>query len=101
MPKHGSSYVKCRKHGKRVAAVVCCHMIDSADPVRFVENNSDPEDLQVWCDKCEQFFLAVGEMTDEIVAFNDFAFVCCDCYEDFKKHHASKRKTKYASRKHD
>lgn len=94
MSKQKSSYVKCGQHGKQIAAVVCCHMIDAVDPVGFVENSSDPEDLQAWCEKCEQLFLAEGELTDAFVAFNDFAVVCCDCYRDYKEHHSRKRKAK-------
>jgi hypothetical protein len=94
MPKRKSSYVKCEQHGKQVAAVVCGHMIDAADPIGFVENSSDPEDLQAWCEKCEQFFLTEGEMTEAFVAFNDFAVVCGDCYQAFKEHHSRQRKTR-------
>lgn len=94
MPKPKSSCVNCSQHGQQVAAVVCCHMIDASDSVGFVENSVDPEDLQAWCEKCEQFFLAEGEMTDAFMAFNDFAVVCNDCYQALKKHHTRRRKSK-------
>jgi hypothetical protein len=52
-------------HGKRVAAVVCRHLlsIDPA-PVGFVENSSDPHDLQGWCVLCEEVFQREDGMTD-------------------------------------
>ena len=101
MPKQKPSYLKCEQHGKKITAVVCCHMIDAVDPVGFVENSSDPEDLQAWCEECEQFFVSEKDMTEAFVAFNDFAVVCCDCYHDFKEQHSRKRKgrTKSARRK--
>lgn len=76
VPKDNSSYVDCDQHDKQVAAVVCCHMVDATDPVGFIENSSDPGDLQAWCNKCEHFFLAEGDMTNAFVSFNDFAVVC-------------------------
>src|SRR5688500_12557253 len=47
-------YVDCAPHGKRVAAVVCCHMLQSREPVGVIENSSDPNDLQAWCELCEE-----------------------------------------------
>jgi hypothetical protein len=81
-------YVDCGPHGKRVAAVVCCHMIQTRKAVGFVENSSDPNDLQAWCDKCEEMFLMEGGKTEVFEAFNDRAIVCCVCYADFKTKHS-------------
>lgn len=89
-------YVDCGPHGKRVAAVVCCHMIQSSEPVGFVENSSDPNDLQAWCERCEQMFLAEGDKTEAFEAFNDRAIVCCVCYAVFKAQHS--RRPKAASK---
>jgi hypothetical protein len=83
-------YVDCGPHGKRVAAVVCCHMIESPHPVGFIENSSDPNDLQAWCERCEEMFLAEGDKTDAFEAFNDRAIVCCVCYQELKAKHARK-----------
>lgn len=93
VPKDNSSYVDCDQHDKQVAAVVCCHMVDATDPVGFIENSSDPGDLQAWCNKCEHFFLAEGDMTNAFVSFNDFAVVCGVCYQNYKELHSKKRKT--------
>jgi hypothetical protein len=85
-------YVDCGPHGRRVAAVVCCHMLDADEPTGFVENSSDPDDLQAWCDRCEEMFLAEGEKTEAFEAFNDRAIVCSDCYRIFKAKHSKRRK---------
>ena len=34
-------YVDCGPHGRRVAAVVCCHMIKANHAVGFIENSSE------------------------------------------------------------
>ena len=75
---------------KRVAAVVCCHMIESSDVVGFVENSSDANDLQAWCGKCEEMFLAEGYKTEPFEAFNDRAIVWCVCYGALKAQHSRK-----------
>ena len=80
-------YVDCGPHGKRVAAVVCCHMIQSGGAVGFIENSSEPNDLQAWCDRCEAMFLAEGDKTEAFEAFNDRAIVCCICYGALKAQH--------------
>ena len=88
MSDDGPMYVHCGSHGKRVAAVVCRHMIESSEPMGFVENSSDPNDLQAWCERCEEMFLAEGEKTEAFEKFNDRAMVCCDCYSDLKAKHS-------------
>jgi hypothetical protein len=85
-------YVDCAPHGRRVAAVVCCHMLESREPVGVIENSSDPNDLQAWCELCEEMFLAEGDKTDAFEAFNDRAIVCCDCYQALKRKHSKKKK---------
>lgn len=68
-------------------SVVCCHMIGTTGPVGFVENSSDPDDLQAWCHDCEAMFLAEDGKTDAFVAFNDMAIVCARCYHALKERH--------------
>ena len=81
--------VKCGTHGERVAAVVCRHMLNSKDmAVGFVENSSDPQDLQAWCEECEAFFLEEDALTEAFKAFNDRAIVCDFCYALFKERHS-------------
>jgi len=83
-----SSSIKCSTHGVRVPAIVCCHMIRSKDAVvGFVENSSDPEDLQGWCNACESMFLSEGDKTERFKQFNDFAVVCDFCYATLKERH--------------
>jgi hypothetical protein len=88
MPDEEPIYVDCGAHGKRVAAVVCRHMIESSEPVGFVENSSDPDDRQAWCERCEEMFLAEGDKTEAFEAFNDRAIVCCVCYSALKAQHS-------------
>lgn len=88
MSDDGPLYVDCGPHGRRVAAVVCCHMLESNEPVGFVENSSDPNDLQAWCGRCEEVFLAEGEKTDAFEAFNDRHIVCRECYRLLKDQHS-------------
>lgn len=88
MSDDGPLYVDCGPHGKRVAAVVCCHMLESSEPVGFVENSSDPNDLQAWCQSCEELFLAEGDKTEVFEAFNDRHIVCTECYSGLKAKHS-------------
>lgn len=80
--------VTCGKHGERIAAVVCRHHINVQDrSVGFIENSSDPDDLQAWCDECEHVFLREGDKTDDFLRFNDFAVVCVVCYALLRSRH--------------
>ena len=79
--------VSC-SHGSRPAAVVCRHLLNAKDHmVGFVENSSDPTDLQAWCDACESAFLREGDCTPEFVRFADVAVVCDLCYLEVKSRH--------------
>jgi hypothetical protein len=76
-------------HGSRPAAVVCCHMLTVKDSVvGFVENSSDPNDLQAWCEACEAMFIGEGDRTERFLAFNDRQIVCDVCYGDLKSRHS-------------
>ena len=72
--------------------MVCCHMLRSNLPVGVIENSSDPNDLQAWCERCEEMFLAEGDKTEAFEAFNDRAIVCCVCYAAIKAQHFRRRK---------
>ena len=81
--------LNCGTHGERASAVVCKHMLrNEPAPAGFIENSSDPDDLQAWCHQCEEKFEQEGGMTDVFKAFNDMALVCIDCYEDAKVRHS-------------
>ena len=81
--------IKC-SHGERPSAVVCGHMLNARDEVvGFVENSSDPTDLQAWCESCEQLFLSEGDKTPKFVEYNQMALVCDLCYQDLKARHAA------------
>ena len=77
-------------HGQRPSAVVCGHMLQANDEiVGFVENSSDPADLQAWCDACERMFLSEGDKTAAFRSFNQMALVCDICYANFKRRHST------------
>lgn len=82
--------VNCGEHGQRVATVICCHLLGGTDrpSAGFIENSSDPNDLQAWCHACEAKFEEEGDMTEAFRAFNDFAVVCITCYLAAKAHHS-------------
>lgn len=81
--------INCCTHGECVAAVVCQHLLDSAklSPAGFVENSSDPTDLQAWCYACEEKFLSEGEMTEVFREFNGMTIVCVECYAGIRARH--------------
>ena len=81
--------LKCGTHGDRIASVVCGHMILASDSVvGFVENSSDPNDLQAWCDACERMFLVEQELSEAFRQFNDMSVVCDFCYARLKERHS-------------
>jgi hypothetical protein len=81
--------IDCGPHGKRVSAVVCQHLIGPNDvPAGFVENRSDPNDLQAWCHACEGLFQQEDGMTDVFREFNDLRIVCVVCYAEIKARHS-------------
>jgi len=81
--------VDCGPHGTWTAAVVCCHMVGADRPsAGFIENSSDPNDLQAWCHACESLFQQEGGMTDTFRTFNGMSVVCVHCYAQAKLHHS-------------
>jgi hypothetical protein len=88
MSEDDQTQIVCPTHGKRIGALVCCHMLAASDRVvGFVENSADPDDLQAWCYECEQVFLAEGGLTDAFERFNDRKVVCSECYATLKARH--------------
>jgi hypothetical protein len=88
----GAPLTQCGTHGKRIAAVVCKHMlVNSKRAVGFIENSSDPDDLQAWCDVCEEKFMEEGGLTLAFEEFNDRKIVCNLCYALIKERHTRAR----------
>ena len=79
--------IDCR-HGKGIACIVCCHFLNSDDPLGFIENSTDPDDLQAWCYACEFLFQQEGEITEGFKNFSNAKVVCEKCYEEFKNAHS-------------
>jgi hypothetical protein len=64
-------------------------MIDAQNQVvGFVENSSEPNDLQAWCDACEAMYQQEGEITEAFEKYCDAGVVCSDCYQLFKLRHS-------------
>ena len=57
--------IDCR-HGKGIASIICCHQLNSVDPVGFIENSFDPDDLQAWCYACEYLYEQEGDNVNAI-----------------------------------
>jgi hypothetical protein len=80
--------INCDSHGHRGSAIVCRHHLEVRDRAAgFVENSDDPDDLQAWCDACEDLFLREGDKTEPFLKFNNFAVVCVDCYARLRERH--------------
>jgi hypothetical protein len=89
MSNSGPLMLNCGTHGEQASAVVCKHMLRSEPaPAGFIENSSDPDDLQAWCYRCEEKFEQEGGMTDAFKAFNDMALVCTECYKEARARHS-------------
>jgi hypothetical protein len=81
--------INCDHHGRCVAAAVCAHLVsNNGKPLGFVENNSDPDDLQAWCFACEFVFLREQDKTENFRKFCDHVMVCSKCYEDIRLAHS-------------
>lgn len=87
-PDDQPTTIDCEIHGTSPGAVVCRHLLRPTDAILgFIENSSDPDDLQAWCDACEDMFLREGGLTESFRRFTDFAIVCVACYARIKQLH--------------
>ena len=77
-------------HGKGIASIVCGHHLVLNQPLGFIENCSDPDDLRGWCYACEYLFQQEGEMTTAFKKFNDAKVACEKCFCDIKRYHSIK-----------
>jgi hypothetical protein len=81
----GPSWVECGQHGRSVCAVVCQHLHSAGlRRVGFIENSSDPNDLQAWCDACEESFAREGGLTQKFRHFCGITLICRACYTQLR-----------------
>jgi len=81
--------INCEKHGNFVAAAVCSHLVNNkAVALGFIENNSEPNDLQGWCYACEFVFLEEEDKTERFREFCNHSIVCSKCYQEIKEFHS-------------
>jgi hypothetical protein len=82
--------INCKTHGENcISAVVCGHMVESKPlAVGFVENSDDPNDLQAWCEGCEEMFQREGDKTEAFLEFNRMTIVCTNCYAELRAMHS-------------
>ncbi len=80
--------IDCEIHGRGVAAAVCGHLINNKVPLGFIENCSNPNDLQGWCYACEFLFLQESDKTEKFQSFCHHSMVCCKCYVQIKGDHS-------------
>ena len=80
--------IECKHHGKCESAIVCRHLVNNnGAPLGFIENSSEPTDLQGWCYACEHLFIEEQDKTDKFMKFSSFAVVCSECYKEIKDRH--------------
>ena len=82
--------INCDVHGSNcVSATVCGHLVkNNGQPLGFIENSSESDDLQAWCFACEFLFLSEQDRTDVFRRFCNYAIVCCECYQNIRLRHA-------------
>jgi hypothetical protein len=67
-------------------------MVNSEAPAGFIENSSEPDDQQAWCDACEALYVSEESMPERLRTVNDFAVVCVGCYDRLKQLHSGARR---------
>ncbi|WP_286342329.1 hypothetical protein [Ferrimonas sp. YFM] len=81
--------IVCECHGKSVPAIVCGHLAkNNGESVGFIENSDNPQDLQAWCNACEDLFSVEQELTEKFREFNNMSVVCGKCYQEIKEKHS-------------
>lgn len=84
-------YVKCGKHNYGRRAFVCQHLNktyktgfeEAFETHEGMELEMD-DDLQAWCDECEEVREREGEWNDVAMKFADIKLVCEHCYFEMK-----------------
>jgi hypothetical protein len=74
--------VSCGRHGARLAAFVCRHLVESLRTgwrVGCHTPNGAANDDQSWCDACERGRGREGEWNDRAEAYVDIRLLCLGC----------------------
>lgn len=88
MTDKNKSVVNCPNHGPQEPCVVCGHILLAKDRVvGFIENSTDNEGPQAWCDDCESFFQREGSISEAFRKFHDLRVVCVQCYDLYRSRH--------------
>lgn len=84
--------VDCDCHGLKRIAFVCVHLNDVTrqgfNEAFETKENMDLEedqDLQAWCDECEQIRLKHDGWNEESEKLTDIKLICEDCYFELKR----------------
>ena len=78
--------IQCKKHGERYPAFVCQHLVDGTGLGFWEPFDSDPtktyteEELNAWCNKCDEILIKEGEWNDKSEAFAQIKLVCDKCF---------------------
>ena len=71
----------CSLHKKEATAIVCVHLCTVGnDPIGFNVPEDIDNDLEAWCDKCENVFNISGGWADSATEFADFRPCCVGCF---------------------
>ena len=80
--------IKCECLSTNYASVVCGHLVKNKNkPLGFIENSSEPDDLQGWCYACEYVYCQEEDRTEKFKSFSNSALVCSNCYARIKSIH--------------
>lgn len=75
----------CSLHKKEATAIVCVHLCTTEDcSIGFNVPADINNDLQAWCDRCEDVLNKAGKWTDRAAKLADFRPACVGCFISLK-----------------
>lgn len=76
----------CLLHKKEATAIICVHLWGmQGDLIGFNVPEDIKNDLQGWCDKCEEILNASGGWTNSALEYADFRPCCVGCFISKKR----------------